>query len=64
MWFPSWFDSFESFAMSAGCVLLFACLLALVGIKESLRELKDGLHGRTEGEREEGADGAADDESE
>ena len=51
MWYPPWFDSFESFALSAACALIFGVLLRLVRIHETLRAIEKELGKRAERER-------------
>lgn len=62
MWYPPWFDSFESFALSAACVCVFGCLLRLARIHETLREIEKKLGTRAGQRRKEGGDGAKKDE--
>ena len=47
MWYPPWFDSLESFALSVACALVFGVLLRLVRIHETLRAIEKEL-GNTE----------------
>lgn len=48
MWYLAWFDSFESFALSVACVLVFGVLLRLVRIHETLRAIEKELGKRAE----------------
>ena len=62
MWYPPWFDSFESFALSAGCVLAFGVLLSLARIQETLRDIDDKVG--KDAERKRGKSGKESEEDE
>ena len=62
MWYPPWFDSFESFALSVACALVFGVLLRLVRIHETLRAIEKELGKRVERDRKEAGDGTKDGE--
>lgn len=62
MWYPPWFDSFESFVLSAVLVSAFGGLLILVRIHETLREIEKKLDEHTERGRKKDGDGTEENE--
>ena len=56
MWYPPWFDSFESWVLSATCGVAISCFLILVRIHDALRRIEKDLHERSEGNRKDEVD--------
>lgn len=52
MWYPPWFDSYESWILSATCGVVISCFFVLVRIHKALRRIEEDVRKRSERDRE------------